>query len=358
METEELQAALESAGLSQYQSDAYVAVLELGKASAVEIADACSVPQARIYDVLRDLETDGYIETYEQDSLHARANDPGDVLANIRGQAATLAAAAEEIEERWERPPVDDHMVSIVNRFETVLDRARTLVAEAENEVQIALSPAEFEELRPALAAAHDNDAVVKVSIHAADESDLPDDDALSGTVTQMRHRTLPSPFLALVDRTQACFAPQAHSVNQYGVLVDDYSLTYVFHWFFLTSLWEVWDVIVSERSEDPPILYTNIRQCVRDIEPLLADGATIEVSVRGYETGTGVRQNVSGTITEATYAGVSTASGEHIPLAQLAGQVSLHLADGDEDWTIGGWGAFVEDVEATRITVESIQYE
>lgn len=358
METEELQAALESAGLSQYQSDAYVAVLELGKASAVEIADACSVPQARIYDVLRDLEADGYIETYEQDSLHARANDPGDVLANIRGQAATLAAAAEEIEERWERPPVDDHMVSIVNRFETVIDRAHALIADAENEVQLVLSPEEFEQLHPALVSAYDNDAVVKVAVHAADESELPDEEAMSGAVTELRHRKLPSPFLALVDRTQACFAPQTRSVNQYGVLVDDYSLTYVFHWFFLTSLWEVWDVVVSERADDPPIQFTNIRECVRDIEPLLADGATVEVSIRGYETGTGVRRTISGTVEKATYAGISTASGEHIPLAQLAGQVTLYITNGDEEWTVGGWGAFVEDIEATRITIESIRYD
>lgn len=66
---------LEDAGLSPHQADAFVTLLERGSASATDIAKASSVPDARIYDVLRDLEEDGYIETYEQDSLHARAND-------------------------------------------------------------------------------------------------------------------------------------------------------------------------------------------------------------------------------------------------------------------------------------------
>ncbi len=356
METEELRAALEDAGLSQYQSDAYVAVLELGKASAVEIADACSVPQARIYDVLRDLEADGYIETYEQDSLHARARDPEEVLSSLREQAETLATAAEEIAERWERPAVDDHMVSIVKRFDTVFDRARTLVTEAENDVQLSVSPEQFRDLRPQLEQARENGVVVKVSIHTEDVSTLPSDEELEGAATEVRHRELPSPFLALVDRTKTCFAPHDRSVNQYGVLVEDYTLTYVFHWFFLTSLWGVWDTVHTERASDPPIEYTNIRQCVRDIEPLLNDGAAIEVRIRGYETESGDPCELSGTIARATYAGVSSETDETVPLSQLAGKVTIYVDDGERERAVGGWGAFVEDVEATRITIEDVR--
>ena len=48
MNTSELRAALEEAGLSQYQAEAYNTLLQLGAASATEIADACTVPTARI----------------------------------------------------------------------------------------------------------------------------------------------------------------------------------------------------------------------------------------------------------------------------------------------------------------------
>ena len=55
MDTDELHAVLEEAGLSPYQADAYVTLLALGSASASEIATASGVPQPRIYDVLRGL---------------------------------------------------------------------------------------------------------------------------------------------------------------------------------------------------------------------------------------------------------------------------------------------------------------
>jgi sugar-specific transcriptional regulator TrmB len=356
MNTAELRTALEEAGLSQYQAEAYNALLQLGAASATEIADACTVPTARIYDVLRDLEGKGYIETYEQDSLHARARDPNEVLADLRERATMLTEAAEEIEERWQEPAVDTHKVSIVKRFDTVFERARGLISEAENEVQLAVTPAQFEKLRPALRRAFDNGAIIKLSIHT-DEDDggpIPSVSRFDGVVTEVRNRTLPTPFVALVDRTNTCFAPHAHSLNQYGVLVDDYTLTYVFHWYFLTCLWEVWDTVYSSRSASLPLDYADIRQCVREIEPLLNDGARIRVAVDGFDTETGEPMSFVGHVTDVHYSGGTASSGAPA-LSQLAGQVSLTVISDGEAYSVGGWGAVLEDVEAIRITVREM---
>ena len=60
----ELISALRDAGLSPYQADAYVTILEVGAAPVTDIAEASGVPDPRIYDVLRDLEAEGYIELY------------------------------------------------------------------------------------------------------------------------------------------------------------------------------------------------------------------------------------------------------------------------------------------------------
>jgi sugar-specific transcriptional regulator TrmB len=355
MNTAELRAALEEAGLSQYQAETYNALLRLGAASATEIADACAVPTARIYDVLRDLESKGYIETYEQDSLHARARDPNEVLSDLRERASLLTDAAEEIEDRWQEPAVDTHKVSIVKRFDTVFDRAAALIEEAENEVQLAATPEQFETLRPSLRRAFDNGAIIKLSMHTVDDgADMPDTDQFDGVVTEVRRRTLPTPFVALVDRTNACFAPHAHSLNQYGVLVDDYTLTHVFHWYFLTCLWEVWERIYTSRSASLPHDYADIRQCVREIEPLLSDGARIRVVVDGFDTETGEPVSFVGDVTGVEYAG-ATASDGAPALSQLAGQASLTVVADGRAYSVGGWGAVIEDVEATRITVREM---
>ncbi|SFG09340.1 Sugar-specific transcriptional regulator TrmB [Halopelagius inordinatus] len=352
MDSTELRDALEDAGLSQYQAEAYNTLLRLGTASATELADSCAVPSARIYDVLRDLETKGYIETYEQESLKARACDPAVVLDDLRGRASMLEDAADEIEHRWNEPEVDQHKLSIVKRFETVLQRAASLVRDAETEVQLAATPEQYETLKPALSEALSNGAVVKATLHTDPDAAV-DDVEFDGVVTEARHRTLPTPFLALVDRTGTCFAPHSHSLNQYGVLADDYSLTYVFHWYFQTCLWEVWDEVYSVRPTDPPFVYADLRRCVRDVEPCLAEGVGVRARIEGFDTQTGDTAELVGEIVDVNYAGAGETDGSP-PLSQLAGQVCLTVeTDGArERYTVGGWGAILEDVEATRITV------
>jgi sugar-specific transcriptional regulator TrmB len=360
MDGEELRTTLRSAGLSQYQADAYCALLRLGSASATELADACNVPTARIYDVLRDLEDRGYIETYEGESLQARAADPDTVMTDLRNQAGRLESAATEIEDRWQAPAVKQHRVSIVKRFETVRERAASLIEEADNEVQVATTVEGFESLRPALETALDRGAIVKVCVWTdPSENGTTDPDArtFAGAATEVRHRTLPTPFVALVDRSYTCFAPHAGSINQYGVLVEDRTMTYVFHWYFQTCLWEIWDQVYSARSEHPPISYSGIRECLREIDPLMDEGATIHATVRGHDRSTGDTVELSGRIVDATYSGETAGEGTP-PLAQLAGKVTLYLETDDGDVvTVGGWGAVLEDIEATRMTVTDVSY-
>lgn len=355
MNEETLTAVLEDAGLSPYQAEAYVSLLELGSASATDLADVSQVPDPRIYDVLRDLESKGFIETYEQDSLHARAHDPAGVLEDLRSRAEQFETAATEIQERWSKPEMDQSKVSIVSRFETVLTSAERFIREAENHVQLSVTPDQFEQLRPALVNAVENGVLVKLSIHCEDRVEI-DVEQLEGACTEARHRPLPSPFVVIVDRGRACFSPHSDSVNQYGVLVDDRSHTYVFHWFFLTSLWDVWDVVYTTRNDDPSTAYVDIRYFIRDVKPLYEEGAQIDVEVVGTETRTGKTRTVRGRLvdirTTSQLEHVSRSDGETLSVAEFAGVAAVTLETDDGTVTVGGWGATVEEMEAQRITV------
>jgi len=234
MDAGALRSTLEDAGLSPYQAEAYVTVLDLGAASATTVAEASGVPDPRIYDVVRGLADQGYVETYERGSLHVRAHSPADVLSDLRSRAARFVDAADEIERRWERTPPASNEASIVTRFETVLDRARGFLREAEFQAQLSLLPEQFADLRPTLETAHERGVKVRLSIHtgpdAGDPADRPDAETLARACTEARHRPLPAPFIVLVDRTRTCFGPHTASVNQYGVVVDDRTHAYVFH--------------------------------------------------------------------------------------------------------------------------------
>ncbi len=353
MDTEQLIETLEEAGLSPYQADAYVTILEVGAASATDIAHASSVPDPRIYDVLRDLEEKEYIETYKQGSLHARAHDPAGVLADLESQAAQLETAAGEIDRRWNNPDIEDHNVSVVKRLETVLSRTEGLIDGATDQVKLALTPAQFTQLAPRLEQAYERGVNVKLCLSGAPTKDLPTENTLEWTCSEARYRELPSPFLALVDRSWACVSPHDRSANRYSIIINDDTYAHVFHWYFLTALWEFHEVLYSDRREEGPITYVDLRQCVRDFEPLLSEGVSIEATVHGYDTDTGREMTVQGRVTDAISAGVSTSSDESTPVSDLAGKVSIVLETDEGTYTVGGWRALVEDVEATRITIE-----
>jgi len=256
---------LEDAGLSPYQADAYVTVLELGAAPVTRVADASGVPDPRIYDVLRDLESAGYIETYEQESLYARANSLDALTDDLRTRANRFTEATEEIERRWNEPSVEQSTVSIVTRFETVIKNADEFIRDAETQVNVSVGAEHFERLRPALQAATERGVRVNLSIHTpdGDTESLPDPEDLG--VSVRRRATGGSPPVRGDRRPDAdLLCPHAGSTNEYGVLVDDRTHTYVFHWYFLTTQWDTWEPIYTSLDNDePPIDYIDIRYCV-----------------------------------------------------------------------------------------------
>lgn len=352
----DLVSVLEDAGFSPYQADAYVTLLALGAAPATEVAEASDVPDPRIYDVLRDLADAGYIETYEQDLLYARAVSPEAVLEDLRTRADRFSAAADEIERRWEKPPMEVTVVSLVKRFETVRNYAAEAIRGARNQVQVSLSADQYDRLRPALREATENGANVSLSLHTAEAGTeaLPDREDVAAVCTEARTRDKPAPFVAIVDRTESCFAPNRGSANEYGVLVDDRTHTYVLHWFFLTVLWDIWDVYYTSEDGDPPTDYLDIRYCVRDVAPLLADGATVEIRIAGVDTETGSDRTVEGTVREVIANGHE--GNGHVPIAQYSGQIGMIVDTPDGPVEVGGWGAMVEEVEAHRITVLAVE--
>lgn len=119
------------------------------------------------------------------------------MLADLRNRAELLSEAAEEIERQWEAPELERHRLSTVKRFETVAEHAREAIADAGTEVQIAVTPVGYRDVKESLATAHENGALVKVTVHTEGDADPPPADAFEGVATEVRHRTLPTPFVA-----------------------------------------------------------------------------------------------------------------------------------------------------------------
>lgn len=348
MGTEALVETLQAAGLSPYESQAYVALLARGTASATDIADASDVPAPRIYDVLRSLEERGYVETFEQPSLHARAHSTSEIVEDLTERAARLERAADEVTERWERPEVSAGGASIVTRFRTVLERAEAIVAESNYQVLLSTTVKHLEHLAPALSDATDRGVSVRVSVHTEDDS-LPDTAEFDRISTEARHRPIPAPFVVIGDRRRASFAHHPGSYDQYGVLMNDRTHAYVFYWYFLTNLWEPWEVVYDESSGDYPVEYFDIRHLVRDLRAAgWTEASPVRVRVEGFDTDTGQERRVEGTVVDIR----TPYDADSRNASELVGQITLDLDVDGEQVSVGGWGAIIEDVEGTRITV------
>ncbi|XVH32489.1 TrmB family transcriptional regulator [Haloferacaceae archaeon DSL9] len=354
MRYEDLRETLEKTGMTQYEADAYITVLELGSAPATAIADACSVPQARIYDVLRELEGEGCIETYQDGSLHARARDPADVQKRLERHADTVAVAAAEIEKRWNQPTVENHRVSVVKPLSAIYERAREVIDDAENELLLAVTPETLAPCRDRLAEAVDRGVVVKLALTPDDADEHPADPPaidFSGIATEVRYRRLPTPFLVIGDKTRVRYAPEMtlHAAHEYGVLVNDYSLSRVFDWYFQTALWKSWEPIYSVRT-DGPAVYTSIRECIDHIESLAETGETVPLTVIGQERGTQQTREWTGNV--IGYESFQLEWERVTPLESFVEEATIELDVDGERYTVGGWGALVEDIEGERFVV------
>jgi len=258
MDAPELVETLERYGLSPYQAAAYVTVVERGTMAAQEVADASSVPQPRVYDILRDLESEGFVTTFEQDKLYAQAVDPEEALDSLRERAAELEAAADEITDRWQQPAVKEHTVSLVQRGRTVFEKARDELDRAVDHAQLVCKTDHLESLWPTLAAAHERGVFVDVSLYdVADDESLDEYDfAEICTHARVLRRPLRSdPFGAVVDRQRACYSWHPSTDDGYGIYVDD-SAHENMVWNYMMNLRHAAEVHYVATPYDPPLRF------------------------------------------------------------------------------------------------------
>lgn len=148
-----LQRALEHADLTSSQVDAYLTLLDHGRLSATDVAKRSTVSISQVYSTLRSLENMGFVDTVEQDTLHAEPREPVEIFTHLRDRGTLLTDAAEELVERWERPTASSYRVSVVKHSNTVIERVRSRLSKASLGVEMALNIDQLESLTPDLRA-------------------------------------------------------------------------------------------------------------------------------------------------------------------------------------------------------------
>lgn len=75
---------LRKLGLTEYEAKAYATLVGVGEATAREVHELSSVPRTRIYDILRELESKGFVEFVQGSPTYYRAVEPDSVMERLR----------------------------------------------------------------------------------------------------------------------------------------------------------------------------------------------------------------------------------------------------------------------------------
>lgn len=348
MDVDKIEGALEEYGLSPYQANAFLTLLELRDASVSEINEASNVPQPRIYDVLETLDEKDLVETYEHESLRARILDPTELTARLERQADRFHDSAAVIEEYWQMPPLEKHTFEIYGDFQTVIEHSATDVRSAEESIHLAISASDFLRMQDSLETAVENGIIVNVSIYVGESSETSIEDLapfLRETASEARYRKNHAPFLALVDSHKAYFAV-SRPRKGYGMFFQDQALSTMLYRYFQDSLWKRWDVVHERSTGTFPKEFASIRRCLHELRSHFDGDGSLRASIDGYDTETGRERRIEGTIVDVHPDGNAGVAIED------ADQICLSVDSGSETYTVGGFGAIVEDVRATRIRV------
>lgn len=343
MATEDLADALSRVhqhfDLNDYETDAYLAVLDHGRLTAANIAERTDIPQPRVYDTVRSLEERGLVELRESRPIEALAVDPEEAFDGVHDSLDSLVS---DLKTQYTTPARETEAASLVKSRSTILRYLESTIEEAEYELILSLTPDLVDRFEDQLAARQKRNVATELLLTPAADAPTADEYDYTAIATAVRaRRGLTTPVVAVADGTHAVYATQdalAADSERYGVVFNRSELGFLASGFFNTLLWTTAEPIL-ETGDDLsfPHQYASIRRCVTD---LTATNGEFHAAVEGRDTETGDYRSISGRV-------VDVASDETSRTA------SITVGTEDGPVVIGGQVAAFEDVEAHEIRIE-----
>ena len=342
MAGDDLEAALEQVisrfNLGEYEIAAYLAVLQHGELTASEISDTTDIPQPRVYDTVRSLGDVGLVELKETRPMKVLAIDPRDAFGDIQNSLDDLV---ETLSERYTAPAREPEAVSLVKSRPTILRYLEDIIAAAEYELLLSLTPGLLERFEDRLRERHEDGIATEILVSPAREAASSDEFPYQSVATTVKaRRGITTPVIAIADGNYSMYATRESirgDTDRYGVIFNRSELGFLVSGFLNTVLWTTADVIATDGEELPfPRRYGTIRRCISDLTSM--DGefyATIE----GREVETGEHWVVQGKVTEASH--------------RQSREVATLVVEGEDGPVdVGGQVAAYEDIEAHEIIV------
>jgi len=339
-------------GLSDKEIDTYLSLLAHGEAKASTVADAAGVSKRYVYSVSESLADRGFVEVNDHVvPTTIRANPPDEVINRLRSDVDAIRPG---LEERFSRVERQAEQFEVIKSRVTVIKRIRSLLGDASEEVTLSITAKQLPEIREALDDAIDRGVLVLLVV--SDAGADPDEEApeLGGVASVVRTWSEAMPTLLTVDSEAGVVAPpellRRSTTDRQAIAFAQEQLAPVIVGSFLGNYWPAASEISTIEPAPLPTEYTNFRNTVFQATLQLRDGTSPRVTVGGRWTDRDEAAEVTGRVVGAKQGMVEPTNNE-FPV-----QHSLVVETDDGTVTVGGQGAFVEDIEADLVRMEAAE--
>ncbi|WP_132057837.1 TrmB family transcriptional regulator sugar-binding domain-containing protein [Halorussus amylolyticus] len=335
-------------GLSEKEVDTYLAILEQGEATASEIADATGVSKRYVYSISEALEDRGFVDVDDHVvPTKIWARPPEEVVAALTDELAAMEPA---LSERYSRAERDLQQFDVVKSRVTVVKRIAEFISAADSELTLSIPYEHLSEVADELREAVDRGVLALVLVNDAPSNGFDTDD-VDGVATVVRTWEHATPLILTVDQQYGVVAPvemvARSNTDQRAIAFAQEQIVPVLVGSFMGNYWPTADEVYVAEPRSLPAAYRSFRHAVLDATLRLREDRPVgvEASVTPSRGGPD-HKTLTGTVVD-TYQGLVEPATNDFPV-----QNSLVAETDDGRVTVGGPGSFLEDFEATEVTL------
>lgn len=198
---------LKNTGYTQYESKAYIALLQNSEVTAYQISKDSGIPRARIYDVLTTLMVKGIVSKKESTEKTVYSPLPVDVFLQKTTTAwqedfKNLSQALKDLEVK---APTEEKTVMVLHEEDAILSYCQTIIRAAKNKIILSMWDDMYNKLRPFLEARMTELAIHGITLHV--ENVIPSVDI--HRITYFTERPTSSRwFIVSVDSEKLIYGP------------------------------------------------------------------------------------------------------------------------------------------------------
>ncbi|MDL5361540.1 TrmB family transcriptional regulator sugar-binding domain-containing protein [Halalkalicoccus sp. NIPERK01] len=350
-----LRSQLAAFGLSEKEIDTYLTLLELGEAKTSAIADDSGVSQRYVYQIAEDLEERGLAIVKDHATPTTIAAVPPERA--VEGLVSRLRSLQPGLKSRFTEAATQTASFNVIKSRQTVLKEIRRIVDSANEEAFLALPHYAVEKLEEDLEAAFDRDAMIVLHEGAIDPQS-PEVaerrfDGLAHVVRQWHHDM---PFVVTAEGSSSGIVGERRLLrsddnDREAVAVSESQVVGSMFGAFQGGFWAAGEEVYTGDPASLPATYTMTRPAVLNAVLAQLGGRMLRAEVSGYTTDTEEPRTVTGRIVEIRQGLVEPFTNSF----PVENSLTLETDDG-ERLTVGGAGAFVEDLRANETTLRPVE--